>query len=90
MILAVGVVIKSLAGKTTIAEKPQFPTFASIPTFIPIILISVGLLGLVAAIYFAISGFGLTRIRQERSFDLLMLLGTLVLPQLSAFGIKCR
>ncbi len=88
MILAVGVVIKSLAGKTTIAEKPQFPTFASIPTFIPIILISVGLLGLVAAIYFAISGFGLTRIRQERSFDLLMLLGTLVLPQLSAFGIN--
>ncbi len=46
------------------------------------------MIGLVVAVYFAIAGFGLNRIRQERVFDLLMLLGTLVLPQLSAFGIN--
>ena len=48
----------------------------------------IGLIGVAATIYFAIRGFGLSRIRQERSFDLLMLLGTLILPQLSAFGIN--
>jgi sugar lactone lactonase YvrE len=88
LILAIGVMIKMLSGKMTVAEKPQYPTFASIPAFIPSILIILGLIGLVAAIYFAITGFGLNRIREERSFDLLMLLGTLVLPQLSAFGIN--
>jgi sugar lactone lactonase YvrE/4-amino-4-deoxy-L-arabinose transferase-like glycosyltransferase len=85
--LIIGMVIKILSSKTTTTEQPSYPAFASIPTIIPILLIVLGLLGAIAAIYFAISGFGLNRIREEHSFDLLMLLGTLVLPQLSAFGI---
>jgi 4-amino-4-deoxy-L-arabinose transferase-like glycosyltransferase/streptogramin lyase len=88
LFLAAGIAFKMLAGKTTIAEQSQFPNFPAIPSFIPITLIIVGLIGLVVTIYFAISGFGLNRIRGERSFDLLFLLGTLVLPQLSAFGIN--
>lgn len=88
LMLTVGVAIRSLAAKTTLPDQLKYPVFASIPSFVPIILIVLGLLGMVAAIYFALSGFGLNRLRQERSFDLLMLLGTLVLPQLSAFGIN--
>jgi sugar lactone lactonase YvrE len=78
--------IKMLAVKTTLDEQPQ--VVATIPTIIPLILIYLGLFGLATAIYFALSGFGLNQLRQERTFDLLMLLGTLVLPQLSAFGIN--
>lgn len=88
LILTIGVGIKFLNGKMNVAGTPQYPTFASIPAFIPTLLIILSLIGLITAIYFAIAGFGLNRIREERSFDLLMLLGTLVLPQLSAFGIN--
>ncbi len=90
LVLAAGFVIKTLAGKMTPTDlpKPQYPVFASLPSFLPISLIFLGVVGLAAAIYFAISGFGLSRIREERVFDLVMLLGTLVLPQLSAFGIN--
>lgn len=88
LFLAIGMVIKILGGKTDVTEQPIYPAFASIPTFIPILIIILGLIGAIATIYFAISGFGLNRIREERSFNLLMLLGTLVLPQLSAFGIN--
>ncbi len=77
-------------GRGTIAEtgQPQHPFFASIPSYIPFLLIGLALLAVAAAIYIAYKGFGINRIRQERSFDLLMLLGTLILPQLSAFGIN--
>lgn len=86
--LAIGVGIKYLTGKTSAPEQPLYPTFASIPSAVPLILIILGLIGIGFAIYFALTGFGLDRIRKERSFDLLILLGTLVLPQLSAFGIN--
>jgi predicted membrane-bound mannosyltransferase/sugar lactone lactonase YvrE len=88
IILAIGIMIKLLSGKTTAADKPQYPTFVSIPSLFPVILILLGLIGLAMAIYFTIAGFGINRIRKEHSFDLLMLLGTLVLPQLSALGIS--
>jgi predicted membrane-bound mannosyltransferase/sugar lactone lactonase YvrE len=85
--LIIGIILKTLSGKTTVANQTSYPTFASIPAFIPLLIIILGLIGVITAVYFAISGFGLNRIRDERTFDLLMLLGTLVLPQLSAFGI---
>jgi predicted membrane-bound mannosyltransferase/DNA-binding beta-propeller fold protein YncE len=89
-VLATGVVLKTLAGKMTVnpTPLPQYPALASLPSFLYLFLIIFGVIGLVVAVYFAIAGFGLNRIRQERVFDLLMLLGTLVLPQLSAFGIN--
>jgi hypothetical protein len=90
IVLAAGAVLKMLAGKMTLSDVtlPQYPAIASWPSFLYIALIIIGVLGLVAAVYSAIAGFGLNRIRQERVFDLLMLIGTLVLPQLSAFGIN--
>jgi predicted membrane-bound mannosyltransferase/sugar lactone lactonase YvrE len=89
VLFCLGIGIKSLSGGT-ISEigQPVHPFFASIPSFLPFILLALALLAAAAAIYFALTGLGLRLIRQERSFNLLMLLGTLVLPQLSAFGIN--
>jgi len=53
-------------------------------------LIALGFLSftaLAAAAYFLIHGYGLENIRKERSFDLLMVFGTIVLPMLSAFPV---
>ncbi len=88
VVLFAGLILKSLAAKMTTTQLPQYPALASLPSFLPIALMILGVLGLVAAIYIATAGFGLSRIREERVFDLLILLGTLVLPQLSAFGIN--
>jgi uncharacterized protein (TIGR03663 family) len=87
-ILILGMIIKVFGAKLSATGEPVYPFLASFQAPIPIIIIILGLLVAILAIYFAISGFGLSRIREERSFDLLMLLGTLVLPQLSAFGIN--
>ncbi len=46
------------------------------------------LAALAAAGYFLVRGFSLENIRKERSFDLLMVFGTIVLPQLAAFPVK--
>ena len=88
VLLVAGIVTKILSGEATPVEVTEITAKSSIPSFIPIGLIIIALIGIIVAIYFTISGFGLNRIREERSFDLLMLLGTLVLPQLSAFGIN--
>jgi uncharacterized protein (TIGR03663 family) len=50
-----------------------------------IVLIVLALLALFLAIYFAVQGLGWAGIREERSYDLLMLIGTLVLPMLTPF-----
>lgn len=55
---------------------------------LPLILIGITVVALAAAIFFLIRGLGENNLRQLRSFDLLMVLGTLVLPQLTAFPIK--
>ncbi len=47
-----------------------------------LIFVIVGLFGIIVAAYFLLKGFSLERVRKERAFDLLMLLGTLILPLL--------
>ncbi len=88
-VLAVGFLLMTLGQKLTGSENPQplYPSMASIPSIIPILLIGLGIIGVIVAVFLVIAGFRLSRIREERSFDLLILLGTLILPQLSAFGI---
>lgn len=46
------------------------------------------LLVLAIAAYFLMRGYSLARLRSERSFDLLILLGTLVLPMLAPIPVK--
>ena len=53
-----------------------------------LIFAGLALLAFIAAIFFLIRGYGWDNIRKERSFDLLMLIGTLVLPMLTPFIVK--
>ena len=53
-----------------------------------VLLLLGGLVGLAAAVYFLFRGYTWLQIKSERSFDMLIVTGTLVLPMLSAFPIK--
>jgi DNA-binding beta-propeller fold protein YncE len=88
ILFSIGVTLQSLAIQTLTTGEPQYPQLATLPTFVPLIAIALAVLALLAAVYFILSGFSLARVRQERSFDLVILLGTLVLPQLSSFVIN--
>jgi predicted membrane-bound mannosyltransferase len=65
---------------------------ASVEHHLPSIFINLalagGVLALFAALYFLLRGYSLSMLRQERSFDIIMLLGTLVLPHLAPFPVK--
>ncbi|MEJ2300063.1 MAG: TIGR03663 family protein [Anaerolineales bacterium] len=52
------------------------------------LLAGVAFLTLLVAAYFLVRGYTLPFIRTERSFDLLILLGTMVLPMLAPFPVK--
>jgi uncharacterized protein (TIGR03663 family) len=59
------------------------------PGSLPVMALgSVAVFFLAFAAYFLIRGYSLARVRSERSFDLLILLGTLVLPMLAPFPVK--
>jgi uncharacterized protein (TIGR03663 family) len=68
-----------------LSDNPVTAGFARPATIFMAVL---ALTALVAAAYFAIQGLTLAGIRRERSFDLLMLQGTLVLPLLTAFPLN--
>jgi len=53
-----------------------------------IALAALGLIAIVAALIFLIRGYSLKRLRQERAFDLIILIATLVLPQLAALPVR--
>ncbi len=55
---------------------------------IPLILFGGALVAFLVAAYFLIAGYTWEGIRSEYSFDLLILTGTLTLPNLTAFAIK--
>jgi len=49
---------------------------------------ALGVMAFLMAVFYLVRGLGIKAFRQERSFDLIVLLGTLVLPHLSAFPIR--
>lgn len=55
---------------------------------LPITLAILGGLSMILSMLFLIRGYTISNIKKERSFDMLILLGTLVLPQLSAFPAR--
>jgi len=59
----------------------------SAPPSPTLILILLGLIALITTAWFLIRGYTWERLRNERSFELLMVSGTLVLPQLAPFLI---
>jgi sugar lactone lactonase YvrE len=77
----------SISPGTILPADPNVLTPGTTTSSIPaqsLILSAVGLAAFGFAIFFLISGIGMKKIRAERSFDMLMLVGTLLLPTLSA------
>lgn len=95
---ALGIGLANKAGGTLTATEtamPANPTESILPFSEPENgLSSVALLSVLAMAFFTVSisllitGYSWRRLREERSFDLLILIGTLVLPNLTAFAIK--
>jgi 4-amino-4-deoxy-L-arabinose transferase-like glycosyltransferase len=57
----------------------------------PVVQLSLAILGILAlgvAGYFLLQGYTWRRLRKDRAFSMVLLLGTLVLPQLSAFPVR--
>lgn len=71
----------------SVTAAPLTPTEAAAisPT---LLLASATLIALIVAAIFLIRGYTWERIRTERTFDLLMVAGTIVLPMLTPFAIK--
>jgi uncharacterized protein (TIGR03663 family) len=61
---------------------------SSIPSFLVLFPVILSLLCFGLAIFFVVRGLGITEIRRERTFNLIMLLGLIVLPQLAPFPVK--
>jgi predicted membrane-bound mannosyltransferase/DNA-binding beta-propeller fold protein YncE len=79
--------------QTALPANPNLPTAPLLPaangSISPtIILAGITLLVFLVAGFFLLRGFTWERIRNERSFDLLMVCGTIVLPMLSPFPVK--
>ncbi len=70
-----------------VAPSPLIAAEAS-PVSMPTILAVLAILAIGAAAFYLIRGYGWKRILRERSFDLLILAGTIVLPLLTAFLIE--
>ena len=93
--LGAGIIDAKTIGETPAATVTADGAAAAVSSMAPtlmhiILLVSVGLAGaaLVTAILFLIIGLGWSTIREIRSFDLLLLTFTLVMPQLIAFPIS--
>ncbi len=81
----------TLSGSETVA--PSVPgeeafTVSGVPSAITIALVIFALIAILVSLYLLIRGYGWPLIRAERSFDLIVLLGTLVLPQLAPFAVR--
>ncbi|MCL4559962.1 MAG: TIGR03663 family protein [Chloroflexi bacterium] len=77
----------AVAAPSTVATPPAAATGLP-PSPIAAGLAVLGVISLIAAGYFLVTGLTWKSIRSERSFDLLILLGTLVLPLLTAFPVN--
>jgi predicted membrane-bound mannosyltransferase/DNA-binding beta-propeller fold protein YncE len=93
MIIAAGFIFYGGAGPSLAQEGlPENGTLQAEtpggPDIIIIILGALAGLALLVSAYYLIKGYTWEQIRSERSFDLLILQGTLVLPLLTAFPLK--
>ena len=80
-----------LIGGAVVAYRmiPHAPEAGAEAPISPVVYIlgALGVIALGAAIYFSLRGYGLEKMRQERSFDLLVVLSTLMFPMASAFAM---
>lgn len=84
--------LETLTGtETAMPANPELPPLSTTESAIsPLTLIlgTVALISLIATAYFLIRGYTWERLRSNRSFELLIITGTIVLPQLSPFLIN--
>jgi uncharacterized protein (TIGR03663 family) len=67
----------------------DIPESSGLAVPIPVIMVAgIGLISLLVAIFFLVRGFGFANVRKEKSFGLLILLGTLILPMLAPFPVR--
>jgi uncharacterized protein (TIGR03663 family) len=71
-----------------VTDTPEGAITATIPVIYTGLLLGGGIVSILAALFFLIRGMGFDSLRKERSFDLLIVLITLVLPLLSPFLIN--
>lgn len=64
------------------------PPPASEPPALPLALAGLAGIALLAAAYFLLRGYSWERLKKDRTFGLLIVFGTLVLPQLAAFPVR--
>jgi DNA-binding beta-propeller fold protein YncE len=64
------------------------PEVSTAPPVLALVLGALGALALGMAAYFLLRGYSLPSLRTERSFDMLIVLGTLVLPMLAPFPLR--
>jgi uncharacterized protein (TIGR03663 family) len=95
--LAIGSTVLSARGGILTAEDVAAPlvpgeeTIGGITGSAPpllIILASTAVFFLAASLFFLLHGYGIKKLRSERTFGLIVLLGSLVLPQLAPFLIR--
>jgi uncharacterized protein (TIGR03663 family) len=76
---ALQTVAPSIPGQTIAADAAA----GRLPPFT--LIVAIGLLAFLVAVILLILGYGWENLRRERAFDMLVLLGTFVLPQLAPF-----
>jgi len=86
-LLALAAMLALLAGAAWLYLSAEKPLASTMLAFVAALGLGGLLVGIAAGIAL-VRGLGWTGIRSERAFDLLMLLGTLVLPLLAGFPIK--
>jgi len=86
-LLALAAMLALLAGAAWLYLSAEKPLASTMLAYVAALGLGGFLAGIMAGIAL-VRGLGWTGIRSERSFDLLMLLGTLVLPLLAGFPIK--
>ncbi len=69
------------------ADPTQAPESTATLPPVAIVFAAAGVLSLLGSLYFLARGYTLDKLRTERSFELIILLGTLVLPHLAAFPV---
>jgi hypothetical protein len=84
-------IVESHSGTTT--PTPPAPTPAETAAVQPSsplvwVLLGIGLVFIILAFYFLVRGFTRERLLKERSFNAIVLLFTLVMPQLAAFPVS--
>lgn len=83
-----GSVDASLTAAPVVPGQELVPPPAAGPSSLMIGLLAFSGIALLAAGYFLIQGYGIENLRSDRAFGMLIVFGTLVLPQLAPFPVR--